>query len=210
MDLTDFRHGQPGSCELLADRSARSSWRISRVACEFPLSRAIVITPVEPMRSGCVGPRRRGLLLSGGGSASTSGVFGACSTFTRVMARRLAELPKQPFDVEGSRPFVASRSASTASWGTTSFQVWVSHPRDLTDLSRRTPEAPAPGYPYNPESPVLMSRDLICCPEDPEICPTAPAGMGNRDVLGAPPQSHRFIAFQPKHGRQSHGGRLHG
>jgi hypothetical protein len=135
MDLTDFRQDQSGSRELLADRSARSSWRISRVACEFPLSRAIVITPVEPMRSGCVRPRRHGLPLSGGGSASTRNVFGACSTFTRVMARRLAELPRQPFDVEGSRPFVASRSAPTASWGTTSFQVWDSHPQEFTDLS---------------------------------------------------------------------------
>ena len=43
--------------------------------------------------------------------------------------------PRQPFDIEGFRPFVASRSAPTASWVTTSFQVWVSHPRELTDLS---------------------------------------------------------------------------
>jgi len=70
MDLTDFRHGQPDSHEFLVDRSARSPWRISRVACEFPLSRAIVITPAEPMRSGCIRPNRRGLPLSGGGSAS--------------------------------------------------------------------------------------------------------------------------------------------
>jgi len=49
--------------------------------------------------------------------------------------------PRQPFDIEGFRPFVASRSAPTASWVTTSFQVWVSHPRELRDLSRRTPEA---------------------------------------------------------------------
>src|SRR6185312_7774451 len=42
--------------------------------------------------------------------------------------------PRPPFDVEGSRPFVASRSTPTASWVTTFCQVWVSHPRELTDL----------------------------------------------------------------------------
>ena len=38
--------------------------------------------------------------------------------------------PWQPFDIEGSRPFVAARSTPTASWHSTSFQVWVSHPRE--------------------------------------------------------------------------------
>ena len=42
--------------------------------------------------------------------------------------------PRPPFDVEGSRPFVASRSTPTASWVTTFCQVWVSHPRELADL----------------------------------------------------------------------------
>src|SRR3954453_4764168 len=35
-----------------------------------------------------------GLPLSSGGSAPATGVFGACSTFTHVMARRLAERPE--------------------------------------------------------------------------------------------------------------------
>src|SRR5262249_33996075 len=41
---------------------------------------------------------------------------------------------RQPFDIRGSRPFLASRSTPTASWVTTFCQVWVSHPRELSDL----------------------------------------------------------------------------
>ena len=121
-------------------------------------------SPVLPVNSPCRVPsplprwNRRGqvvlglddigLPLSGGGSASTTSVFGACSTFTRVMARQLAELPRQPFDIEGSRPFVASRSTPTASWDTTVLQVRGSHPRESPQLSRRTPESRKPHIPH--------------------------------------------------------------
>src|SRR5262249_34579231 len=70
-------------------------------------------------------------------------VFGAFSTFTHVMARRLAELPEAALSVEGSRRFVASPTTPTASGRNDKIPGWVSHPPGSPTLARRTPEAPA-------------------------------------------------------------------
>src|SRR5262249_41003232 len=88
-------------------------------------------------------PLDSGLPLSGGGSAFTTSVFGACSTFTHVMARRLAEPPEAALYVEGSRRFVASPTTPTASGRNDKIPGWVSHPPGSPTLARRTPEAPA-------------------------------------------------------------------
>ncbi len=57
------------------------------VACHRPY-------PGGTGRAQLLRPARHGFPLLGGGSASTTYIFEACSTFTQVMARRLAGLPK--------------------------------------------------------------------------------------------------------------------
>src|SRR5262249_24593313 len=109
-------------------------------------------------------PLDSGLPLSGGGSAFTTSVFGACSTFTHVMARRLAELPEAALSVEGSRRFVASPTTPTASGRNDKITGWVSHTPGSPTLARRTPEAPAKALRWR--------FRVLCC----RFTPAAPVG----------------------------------
>src|SRR5262249_16907698 len=70
------------SHESPVGRPARPPRRVSRVALAIPLPRALVLTPVEPSPKIVRVLLDFGLPLARGGSASTTNVFGACSTFT--------------------------------------------------------------------------------------------------------------------------------
>ena len=86
-----------------------------------------------------------GLPHADGRSASATGVFGACSTFTAAayipQKRPLLwpagslSCPRQPFDIEGLRRFVTSPATSTASGRNDKIPAWVSHPQDQQHLN---------------------------------------------------------------------------
>ena len=136
MSLTDFRP-RPGWL------SRASGWSFSSTS-EADLSCCLRIPLVACHRHYPGGTDGVRLLLTSPALAFPLRVEGRLPrlAFSGPARRSLAlwpadslSCPRQPVDIEGFRPFVASWSASTASWGTTSFQVWVLHPRELTDLS---------------------------------------------------------------------------
>ena len=68
---------------------------------------------------------------------------GPAQQFTRVLARRLAELLRQSFDAKGFRRLVPSQSTSAASWCTTSSRYGSCTHGNNHTFPRRTPEASA-------------------------------------------------------------------
>jgi hypothetical protein len=70
-------------------------------------------------------------------SASASGVFEACSAFTRVPACVLARSPKVSLS-EGFDRFVTSTTAPAATDWSDQFVGWELHPLRIGALARRT------------------------------------------------------------------------
>src|SRR3974390_2333048 len=143
MGLSDFRRGPARLSRAAGWSPDRPPQWISRVACEFPLSRAIVITPVDPRTPGCLGFADVAFPFRTEGRLPQLAFSGPAQRLLGLWPGDSLNRPRRPFDIRGSRPCVASRATLTASWWPTSFQVWVSHPRDLTSLPRRTHEAQA-------------------------------------------------------------------
>jgi hypothetical protein len=148
MGLSDFRRGPARLSRAAGWPSDRPPRWISRVACKFPLSRAIVLTPVEPPPPGGLG---------GSGMAFPFPTEGRLPrlTFSGPARRSLAlwpddslSRPRRPFDIGGSRPFVTSRSTPIASWWSTSLPGVGLAPtgshRPFTTHAGRVSDGPCP------------------------------------------------------------------
>ena len=129
--------------------------RVSRVASSTPLPCAIAITPVEIEDQDVRMSPISSLPHSGGGSASTTSVFGACRTFNdcedetdpQPVLWPIGSLNrlKRPFYIEGSRQFVASPTTSTASGWNVSCRSGSRTHGVYDTFARRTPDTEASG-----------------------------------------------------------------
>ena len=107
----------------------------------FLLRRAVVITPAGPsagIKDHSPVWMATAFPFMRGGSAPAKRIFEACSTFTRVTARTLAESLTRSFSARGFDLEVTRQAARTATGSNDQAAGWDSHPLKTSAFARRT------------------------------------------------------------------------